>query len=142
VSAVVVDASVVLAALLPDEGDDPVGPMTRLMSSGEAVVPAVWPLEVLNAIVVGARRRRWSVEDAERLIEQVGRMRVEVEPTLPAGRYETVAGLATEHALSVYDACYLDLAMDRSLRLATRDEKLAAAASAVGVTIDEPGVDG
>jgi predicted nucleic acid-binding protein len=134
---VVVDASVVLGVLFPDEPGDPVGVMAELMTSGVAVCPSVWPLEVLNAIVVGVRRQRWSFEDAGRLIEQVGRMRIKIEPVTPPDRYGGVASLAREHRLSVYDASYLQLAIERKLPLATRAPDLAQAAQAEGVPLYE-----
>ena len=42
-------------------------------------------------------------------------------------------GLARAQHLSAYDAAYLELALRRDLPLATLDDKLKAAASAVGV---------
>jgi predicted nucleic acid-binding protein len=49
-----------------------------------------------------------------------------------------VLGLAQAHRLSVYDAAYLELALRRGLPLATLDEKLKAAALAVGVPAFAP----
>jgi predicted nucleic acid-binding protein len=43
--------------------------------------------------------------------------------------------LADRHGLSVYDALYLDLALDIDGELATLDRDLAAAAAAEGVTL-------
>jgi len=44
-------------------------------------------------------------------------------------------GLARAHNLSAYDAAYLELAMRRGLPIATLDDKLKAAAAAVGVSL-------
>jgi predicted nucleic acid-binding protein len=49
-----------------------------------------------------------------------------------------VLRLARAYRLSVYDAVYLDLAMDRALPLATRDVALRKAALAEGVSLIEP----
>ena len=57
------------------------------------------------------------------------------------GRHDgsLVLGLAREHALSVYDASYLEVASRRRLPLATLDRKLSEAAVAAGVpTINCP----
>jgi predicted nucleic acid-binding protein len=43
--------------------------------------------------------------------------------------------LARVHRLSAYDASYLELAMRRGLPLATLDDKVKAAANAVGVAL-------
>jgi predicted nucleic acid-binding protein len=43
--------------------------------------------------------------------------------------------LARAHTLSAYDAAYLELAIRLGLPLATLDDRLEAAATAVGVTL-------
>ena len=43
--------------------------------------------------------------------------------------------LARRHSLTIYDAAYLEVAVRRSLPLATLDQRLRAAAEAIGVTI-------
>lgn len=50
---------------------------------------------------------------------------------------ETIA-LARSHDLSAYDAAYLELAMRRSLPLATLDDKLKSAAGDLGVSLFKP----
>jgi predicted nucleic acid-binding protein len=49
-----------------------------------------------------------------------------------------VLALARQHALSAYDAAYLELALRLSLPLATLDRRLQAAATAAGVAIYSP----
>ncbi len=46
--------------------------------------------------------------------------------------------LARAHGLSAYDAAYLELAVRRSLPLASLDDKLKTAASALGIAAFEP----
>ncbi len=50
---------------------------------------------------------------------------------------DTIA-LARAHALSTYDAAYLELALREALPLASLDEKLRRAAAAVGVGLFKP----
>ncbi|MEN9888325.1 MAG: hypothetical protein RL559_362, partial [Pseudomonadota bacterium] len=47
----------------------------------------------------------------------------------------TLDALAAEHALSAYDACYLELALRRTLPLATLDRALLAAMARCGVPL-------
>ena len=62
---------------------------------------------------------------------------IEIEgPSLDRLANETIA-VARQHALSVYDASYLDLAMREGLPLATRDQLLRAASRAAGVELFE-----
>ena len=55
-----------------------------------------------------------------------------------AGSDGAVFALAMAHKLSAYDAAYLSLAQERSLPLATLDQKLAGAAKAEGVALLGP----
>ena len=88
----------------------------------EALVPAIWALEVGNALVVAERRRT----------AQSGRNGAVPGPSLAtahhggAGRGRSrylgeIMALAREQQLSTYDAAYLHLAMRHGLPLATAD---------------------
>jgi predicted nucleic acid-binding protein len=48
-----------------------------------------------------------------------------------------VLRLARTHRLTIYDAAYLDLAIQRGIELATRDGDLRRAARTAGVTLIE-----
>jgi predicted nucleic acid-binding protein len=51
------------------------------------------------------------------------------------GRADGALRLAEQHGLTVYDAAYLDLAIDVDAELATLDRDLARAAVAEGVAV-------
>jgi predicted nucleic acid-binding protein len=55
---VVVDASVALAWCFPGEGSDYADKVLVALDRISIVVPAVWSLEVANAILVGERNKR------------------------------------------------------------------------------------
>lgn len=59
---------------------------------------------------------------------------LEIEPVSVEDSLGRVRALAAAHGLSVYDACYMDLAMRLGLPLATVDDRLAEAARTAGVT--------
>lgn len=67
------------------------------MPDHQAIVPSVWPLEVANALLVGERRKRLTPIDAARFLAILGIFPITVNA-------ETAA-----HALSAYDAAYLEL---------------------------------
>jgi len=130
----VVDASVTLAWCFEDETTDASeGLLRRLLSEG-AIAPAHWPLEVANGLIAAERRGRL---DGEKLIAarsvltslpiDVSSMDLDVA----LGTLE----FARARRLTAYDAAYVDLAMSRSLGLATIDERLAAACRTVGVPL-------
>ena len=60
---------------------------------------------------------------------------IAVDEETKAHAFGNTLSLARDHNLSAYDAAYLELAMRRGLPLATLDDKLKAAAQAVGVPL-------
>jgi predicted nucleic acid-binding protein len=130
--ALVVDASISGAWLLPDEAIDPYAEAALQATTDHQVwVPALWQLEVGNLLLSAHRRRR--IDDAKRrelvATAQALRLRVDREPVAMTA----LDDLAARHALSVYDATYLELALRRNLPLATADAALLKAMAAAGV---------
>lgn len=128
------DASVALAWCFEDEGDEAMMALERARV-GVAHAPAVWPLEVGNALLVAERRRRLTEAEATRFLELVAALAIEIEPTAPLASTPALLSLARAHDLSLYDASYLELALRSGLPLATLDDRLGRAARAAGVAL-------
>ncbi len=103
-----------------------------------AIVPAIWPLELGNAIVVTERRRRLDVSDSTRFLGLLDALPIQVVQETPDRMINHILGLARAHRLSTYDASYLDLAMRMGLPMATLDKALANAANDCGVPSYQP----
>ena len=90
-----------------------------------------WP-EVANALLVGQRL------DPGVVRQEIGVLRAEgVEAVEPHERRLIEAiGLASQHRLSVYDALYVQLAIETDATLATLDLAMRRAAEAEGVEIE------
>ncbi len=133
----VFDASVVLAWLLPDERSDEASALIRRGVRERMRAPSLLLLEVANALRVAERRARLRPATRRDLLDDFLSLPILLEPisgisTLGAD------GLAERHSLSVYDACYLELAMSAGIPLATFDASLARAAAAEGVALAVP----
>ena len=63
----VLDTSVALAWCFEDEASAAADKVLDLLHTAEAVAPAIWPIEVGNALLAGERRKR---------ITQIGRAHV------------------------------------------------------------------
>ena len=133
-SAFVLDASVTLGWCFEDEGSEAVAALERARTAA-VHVPAVWPLEIANALVVAGRRKRISEAEAARFLELVAALPIDIEPPPQLGQLPMLLALARAHGISAYDASYLDLALRRGAPLATLDAGLAAAAVAAGVEL-------
>jgi predicted nucleic acid-binding protein len=99
-----------------------------------ALVPALWHVEILNALVVGRRRGAIVTAKAIDFLSRLDRLPIRTDHAVPA-RKEHVLSLALEHRLSAYDAMYLELALRSRAALATFDRRLAQACGEAGVTL-------
>lgn len=132
----VVDASVVLAWALPEETRaDQARAFMLHIAERSALVPALWRLEVGNALLIAERRGRVQPDRVEAICRHLAALPIAVDPETGLRAWTATAALARRHGLTLYDACYLELAVRRSLPLATFDAALAGAAAAERVTV-------
>jgi predicted nucleic acid-binding protein len=131
----VLDNSVVMAWFFEDEDAPYADGVLRLLDGDSAVVPAIWPFEIANAIVTAERRRRLLPADTLRLVELANGLPITVESMPLRHALGAILDIGRLHRLTSYDAAYLELAMRRGLPLATLDEGLATAARQAGVTL-------
>ena len=129
----VLDSSIALCWYFQDEADPYADAVARALNSAEAVVPAFWPLEIANAILVGERRKRSTQAEARRWIAVLETLPITLDGETSSRAWNDTLTLARAHDLSAYDGSYLELALREGLPLATLDAKLKAAAQAVGV---------
>ena len=132
---IVIDASCVLATMLPDETDSYAARAMGLVAKGGARAPSHWPLEIANGLLMAQRRRR--ITNAMRLdsLADAQALPIELDDQTSGVVWSAASALAARHNLSVYDAAYLELAMRLRLPLATLDRDLRKAAKAEDVTV-------
>jgi predicted nucleic acid-binding protein len=134
-TAVVVDASTALAWCFPDEASDYADGVLVSLEGKTMLVPAVWSLEVANAMLSGERRKRLSQPEISRFITLLENLSL-VQDVQPVGEHvNQVLPLARQHGLSAYDAAYLELSIRHRAPLATLDRRLQKAAKEAGVTV-------
>jgi predicted nucleic acid-binding protein len=130
----VLDASVLLSWLFGEaEFMERMSAIVGTLSTKRALVPAIWQMEIGNALVVRERRKLIDTALVRRSLDQLGNLPIDVDFAAATGAFERVVPLARRHQLSVYDATYLELAMRERLPLATLDTALNAAADREGV---------
>lgn len=127
------DASVTAAWCFDDEDSKYARDVLRRAQEVQFVVSAIWPVEMVNVLLVNERRKRLTTADTARAVRLFRELEIQVDR---AGSLEPFGGtllLGRVHGLSSYDASYLELAMRTGSPLATLDEKLRTAAQAAGV---------
>lgn len=129
----VLDCSVVLAWYFADESDPYADAVVAALTKSTPVVPTLFHLEIANILVVGERRKRSTEAQATAFLARLAALPIAVDgQTMGRAWLETIT-LARARGLSTYDAAFLELAMREAIPLATLDDKLKAAAKAVGV---------
>ncbi|MDP9369320.1 MAG: type II toxin-antitoxin system VapC family toxin [Chloroflexota bacterium] len=131
----VLDASVTLAWLIEGEATSYSSAVLDRLRDEGAVVPAVWPLEVANALLMGERRGRVSMAEVTRATELLTDLPITLHPVDVSLAWGPTLALARQQAITVYDAIYLELAVREGLPLATQDARLRAAAERAGVEV-------
>jgi predicted nucleic acid-binding protein len=132
----VVDCSVSIAWLVHEQADAYTEAALSALARGNALAPSWWTVETVNVLLVLERRERLTGAQAVQLMRHLQRIPVQLRTT-QRSLFELHA-LASPHQLSSYDAIYLDAALSTGLPVATRDKRLAQAATACGVGVWAP----
>ncbi len=135
--AFVVDASVTMAWCFQDEKSAYTEFVLEHLTSEEGFVPVIWPLEVVNVLLIAERKGRLTSALADEFIVTLGQLPITVKEFDWPGKAETLLLRGRAMGLTAYDTSYLDLALRLGCPLATKDEKLQDAASQVGVAVLE-----
>lgn len=131
----VLDASVALAWCFEDEGGHYAPGVLDTLRETEAVVPALWPLEISNGLVVAERKGRITAQEATRVARLILALPIAIEPAERSRDLTATYRLARTRSLSAYHAAYLELAVRAGLPLATLDGDLREAAKREGVEV-------
>ena len=129
----VLDTSVTLGALFRDEQDAYSLAVLGTLDDATAVVPSLWHLELGNILGRALKAGRLSAADLAESWERLGALGIRTIQTLDDARFW--AERSVEWGLTTYDCCYLELARQQRLPIATKDASLANAAKRVGVSL-------
>lgn len=134
----VLDASVTLAWLLGRTDTQEsllANHLLEVAHDSKNTVPPIWHLEIANGMLRAARSQLATQEQLASFDLLLGRLPIFPDLSAAAFRLPRIYQLARRHALTAYDASYLELALRSGGFLATFDRKLADAAGASGVTV-------
>ena len=134
----VLDCSLAMAWVFDDEATETTDRLLDSLTAGRAFVPALWPVEVANVLLVATRRGRIAETDWPRIRRNLDALPIRIDPASSSHIWHGVLDVAHAHDLSVYDAMYLELAIRMRLPLATLDGALAAAGRAAGLEVPTP----
>lgn len=96
------------------------------------VAPALWWVEVRNALIIAERKGRLTQEDTAAAMQAIDALGVHLDQ---APDSTSILRLARTHGLTAYDAMYLELSIRQQRPFATLDRRLSVAAQAEGITL-------
>jgi predicted nucleic acid-binding protein len=134
VNGIVVDAPVTLSWCFAEE-QTPLSliVLDRLNAGEAAVVPAFWSLEILNSLLVGARRGRISRDQTHLFLCDIGALQLTLDHESFEQVSRPVQTLCHDHRITPYDALYIELAIRLQCPLVTLDRLQQKPAKELGV---------
>ncbi len=134
-SALVLDCSVTMAWCFEDECDEIADAVLGALGTTEVWVPALWPIEVANVLLVAERRGRITSAGSTRFLELLGGLPILIDGSTHERALSSVLSTGRELGLSAYDAAYVDLAVRLGATLATRDKRLKRVCQEAGIEV-------
>ena len=96
----VVDNSVVMSWCFQDETNQYADTVLERLAEATAFVPSIWPLEVVNVLLVAERKKRLSKADSVRFITLLSQLPIIVEHERPERVMTDLLALARANNLS------------------------------------------
>lgn len=131
----VLDCSVAISWLMPDEKNGFSLYVLDQVAEKGAIVPSIWHLEIGNVLLVAERRARITLEQRRSALYTLDELPIIVDALTPYHAWQETIELAESYDLSLYDASYLELALRMNIPIATFDKQLKHAAHKRNVII-------
>lgn len=127
------DNSVVTGWLLESQASAYCEAVARRLQTSRAIAPPLLALEYTNVLRTACKQQKFIASQAQEMLTMLAGLPIDIDtaPPNPAQLFD----LALRYDLTSYDAVYLDLALRRSLPIATQDQALANAALVAGVGV-------
>jgi predicted nucleic acid-binding protein len=132
---IVLDASLMLAWLLEEDAVASAPELNDVLWREQLIVPAHWSAEIGNALLINQRRGRIPADRVAMILEDCSKLDILVETPISIENVARHIRLAAIQNLTLYDAAYLQIAIERSISLGTLDADLRQAANRLGISV-------
>jgi predicted nucleic acid-binding protein len=127
---IVLDASITVSWLL----DEPSAlDLESVLRTERIIVPSHWTVEVGHAILKALRRNTIRQEQLIGIASDLDGLSISVQPPIDVAAIVPLLNFAWEHGLTMYDAAYVQLARNRTAKLATLDKAMGQTAAKLGI---------
>jgi predicted nucleic acid-binding protein len=124
----VLDCSITMSWCFEDEKSILSDRILEMFLDKVAIVPIIWQLEVASVLLIAERKKRITHDQREMFKETLSILPIEIDFSTTYRTMGSIYDLAKENQLSIYDACYLELAIRENIPIATSDKELLKAA--------------
>lgn len=131
----VLDCSVAMAWCFEDESNMHSDKILKSLKDTKAIVPMLWPLEIMNVLHIAERKKRISLEQSEIFIDFLNNLPIERELILSEKINKRILEISRKYAITAYDAAYLEIAIRKHVPLASFDKNLCNAAKLAHVQV-------
>src|SRR2546425_6954311 len=73
-------------------------------SGTKVLAPAIWPLELVNTLLMAERRKRITVAQVTALLRRIAGLPISIDPTRLGHAFDQIPSVARQQNLSAYDA--------------------------------------
>jgi predicted nucleic acid-binding protein len=129
----VLDNSVVCGWLLQSQATPYCDFIAQRLQTSRAIAPPLLSLEYTNVLRTACKRQAIVASQAQQMLHMLAQLPIDTDTAAPDPAQ--LLDLALRYDLTSCDAVYLDLALRRSLPIATQDQALAHAARVAGVGV-------
>jgi predicted nucleic acid-binding protein len=127
---IVLDASITVSWLL-NEGS--ASHLESVLATDRVIVPSHWTVEVGHAILKALRRKTIRQEQLIGIASDLDGLSISIQPPIDVAAIVPLLNFAWEHGLTMYDAAYVQLARNRTAKLATLDKAMGQTAAKLGI---------
>ena len=131
----VIDASIVISWYNPDEQNDYAKNILLCLQKERAITPCLCYYEVNNVLRILEKKGKVSSIYVDKAIVAIDKLPIMTDNALAGFKMPLALRLSREQGLTVYDACYLELAVRLNLPLASLDKDLIKAAQTAKVAL-------
>jgi len=131
----VLDCSVTMSWCFEDENTEYSKQILLLLKKIKAIVPCIWPLDVMNVLKVAENKHRITTLKSNAFVNLLNSLPIEIDPNLNCLLNKSILEITRKHSLSAYDAAYLEIAIRQNIPLISFDKKLCEVAKKEGISI-------
>jgi predicted nucleic acid-binding protein len=129
---IVLDASIAVSWLLKENLRPD---LDSVLAANRIIVPSHWTVEVGHAILKALRRKAIMHEHLIGIASDLDALSISIQPPTGVASMLPLLAFAREHGLTMYDAAYVQLALNRTAQLATLDSAMSKTAGRLGIKL-------